>query len=207
MCVRVCIESQPDLAPEVLAILRTGYLEFLSLVQSDPPDHTRIRAVFNKAFAAPRIAALEPYVREVANDLIDSFIAEGEVDIVDHYAFPLPGVLICKMLGIPRSELPAGARVFLLYGSGNRDEDQFPKGDVFDIHRVQAAQHLSFGKGLHFCVGSLLAKLEGRVAIELALKRLPNLRRHATLPWERRPYVLLRGFEHLPVQWDAPARS
>jgi cytochrome P450 len=104
-------------------------------------------------------------------------------------------------------KIPAGARVFLLYGSGNRDEAHFPRGDVFDIHRVHAAQHLSFGKGLHFCVGSLLAKLEGRVAFELLLKRLPNLRPHATLPWERRPYVILRGFEHLPIQWDVSALS
>ncbi|MFS8070009.1 MAG: hypothetical protein ACMG6S_26895, partial [Byssovorax sp.] len=94
------LESQTELAPEVLAVLETGYMEFLSLVQSDPPDHTRMRTVFNKAFAAPRIAALESYVREVANELIDSFIAEGEADLVDRFAFPLPGTVLAATGGI-----------------------------------------------------------------------------------------------------------
>ncbi|MEO5730107.1 MAG: cytochrome P450, partial [Byssovorax sp.] len=121
------LESQPELAPEVLAILRTGYVEFLSLVQSDPPDHTRIRTVFNKAFAAPRIAALESYIREVANELIDSFIAEGEVDVVDRFAFPLPGAVICRMLGIPRSDLAqvktwSNAKQVLLVGAAPTEQ-------------------------------------------------------------------------------------
>lgn len=51
-------------------------------------------------------------------------------------------------------------------------------------------------------VGNILARLEGRIAFELVLERLPNVRRDVTHPAERRPYLILRGYEHLPVVWD-----
>jgi cytochrome P450 len=99
--------------------------------------------------------------------------------------------------------IPEGARLFLLYGSGNRDESEYTDAERFDIHRKVGAPHLAFSKGIHYCVGNALARLEGRVAFELLLRRLPGLRRHPTLKSVRRPYLILRGFEHLPVQWDA----
>jgi cytochrome P450 len=52
------LEATAQLPAEVQAVLRTGHLEFLSLVQSDPPDHTRIRNVFNKALSSQRVAAM-----------------------------------------------------------------------------------------------------------------------------------------------------
>ena len=61
----------------------------------------------------------------------------------------------------------------LLNGSGNRDDRRFPEGDRFDIHR-QIGHHLSFGYGLHFCLGAALARLEGRVALDEVLKRFPE---------------------------------
>lgn len=344
------LEAKTTLPPEATAVLRAGYLEFQSLVQSDPPDHTRVRNVFNKALSPPRINALEPFVRAVADELLDGFAGDGEADLVDRFAFPLPGIVIGRLLGVPRDDvpqlkqwsnakqvllsatesperlaacaheflalqryfiehlerraaaprddlltllvpaalggsapltmqeavcnaidllaaghetttdlignglalllahpealarlraapdlwpdaldemlrfdapvrglfrrltapaevggvaLPAGARLFLLYGSANRDEDAFPRADTFDLGRRSPTPHLSFAKGIHFCVGNALARLEGRVAFERLLARLPNPRRHPSQPAQRRPYVLLRGFEHLPLSWDA----
>lgn len=67
--------------------------------------------------------------------------------------------------------IPAGARVFLVYGAANRDERQFDDPDRFDIHRAPK-RHMSFSEGLHGCLGAPLARLEARVACEVALPRL-----------------------------------
>ena len=61
----------------------------------------------------------------------------------------------------------------ILNGSANRDDRQFPDGDRFDIHR-NIDHHLSFGYGLHFCLGAALARLEGRVALDEVLQRFPE---------------------------------
>jgi cytochrome P450 len=94
------------------------------------------------------------------------------------------------------SVVPEGSFMLLLNASANRDERQFPDPDRFDIHR--RASHLSFGQGLHFCLGSALARLEARVAIEEVLKRWPD--------WEvdyanaeRAHTASVRGWARLPV--------
>ena len=66
-----------------------------------------------------------------------------------------------------------GNAIVLINGSGNRDDRHFPDGDRFDIRR-KIDHHLSFGFGLHFCLGAALARLEGRVALEELLKRFPE---------------------------------
>ncbi len=68
--------------------------------------------------------------------------------------------------------IPEGSIMLLLNGSANRDERHFPDGERFDIHRRGA--HLSFGQGLHFCLGSALARMQARVATEELLKRWPD---------------------------------
>jgi cytochrome P450 len=69
--------------------------------------------------------------------------------------------------------VPAGSAILFLLGSGNRDERRFTDGDTFDIHR-EPKQHLSFGYGIHFCLGAALARLEGRVALDEVLDRFPE---------------------------------
>ncbi|AUX27508.1 cytochrome P450 [Sorangium cellulosum] len=336
--------------PEVRAILREGYESFTSLVQSDPPDHTRVRAVFGKAFGPQRVAALEGQIRAIARELIDAFARDGRADLVSQLALPLPGYVICDLLGVPRADMrqlrawhedkqilmsahapvevqvasargyvamqryfqaqiearrddpredlltllvpeaiggsaplgmqeavcnamdllaaghdtttdlignavdlllarpevaqalrddrsllagavdevlryespirgffrnvtadaevagvriPGGARVFLLYASGNRDEAEFPDGDRFDIRRGDVTRHLAFGKGIHFCVGSLLARTEGRTAIDLLLGRLPGLRRGEGVA-RRKGFFFQRGYDVFPIAWDVP---
>ncbi len=68
--------------------------------------------------------------------------------------------------------LPEGARLALLFASANHDEAYFPDAATFDIHRQRAKPHLAFGQGIHHCVGAQLARLEGRVALELLSARL-----------------------------------
>ncbi|WP_437620660.1 cytochrome P450 [Sorangium sp. So ce1151] len=98
--------------------------------------------------------------------------------------------------------IPKGARVYLLYASGNRDEAEFADGERFDIHRRDTGKRLAFGKGIHFCVGSLLARTEAKIALEELLERLPGLRRGKD-PARRSPFILMRAFDSLPIAWDA----
>lgn len=93
--------------------------------------------------------------------------------------------------------VPEGSFMLLLNGSANRDPRRFADPDRYDIHR-QAGGHLSFGQGLHFCLGSALARLEARVAFEEVLKRWPD--------WEvdyanaqRAHTASVRGWARLPV--------
>jgi cytochrome P450 len=94
--------------------------------------------------------------------------------------------------------VPAGSAMMMLIGAANRDHRQFPPdGDVFDIHRGPR-QHLSFSVGTHYCLGSALARLEGRIALEEILKRFPewqiDLGRAALSPTST-----VRGWDTMPA--------
>lgn len=72
-----------------------------NMLNSDQPAHTRLRALVSKAFTNRHIQSLAPRIQEITNQLIDSFKAEGEIDLIEAYAFPLPIIVICELLGIP----------------------------------------------------------------------------------------------------------
>jgi len=94
--------------------------------------------------------------------------------------------------------VPEGSAMMFLIAAANRDERQFlPDGDVFDIHR-NARQHLSFSVGTHFCLGSALARLEGRVALEEILRRFPEWEVDTTNA-KLSPTSTVRGWETLPT--------
>jgi cytochrome P450 len=91
----------------------------------------------------------------------------------------------------------AGSAILLLTASANRDERRFPDADRFDIHR-QIDHHLAFGYGIHFCLGSALARLEGRIALDEVLQRFPTW----DVDWENAVQArtsTVRGWERLPV--------
>ncbi len=94
--------------------------------------------------------------------------------------------------------VPEGSAVLILVGAANRDERHWTDPDRFDIHRDQG-RHLTFGFGLHFCLGASLARLEGRVAMEEVLRRFPD--------WEVEhegarlaPTSTVRGWDSMPVR-------
>ena len=342
------LKPKIPLPPEVTAVLDQGMIEARGMFNSDPPDHTRLRNLISKAFTPQRIQQLEPRLRILAAEYVDSFIQDGQADVMHQFAFPLTGTLIAEMLGVPRADMailkpwsddwmavqagmlpleqlveaaynclkiqqyfinlveerrsspgddlisallqvqtdgevplsteelatlplhflmaghestsnlignvvklllthpaalqavrndvrvlpkvieevlrldtpiplqsrtttteveingvriPKGARLALSAASANHDECQFADPTRFDMHRPQVEKHLSFGKGIHFCIGAALARAETRIAVE-ALLRLPNLRLRSEHPLERLPSVLMRGYAHMYVEWD-----
>ena len=89
---------------------------------------------------------------------------------------PAPHVAryVTRDVEIHGQTVPQGSIMMMLIGAANRDHRQFPPdGEVFDFHRAQRA-HLGFSVGAHYCLGSSLARLEGRVALEEILKRFPE---------------------------------
>jgi cytochrome P450 len=93
--------------------------------------------------------------------------------------------------------VPAGSAMICLTGSANRDADKYVDPDQFDIHR-NIGQHLTFGYGIHFCLGAALARMEGRVTLDEVLTRFPEWE----VDWEnirRAPTSTVRGWESLPV--------
>ena len=307
----------------------------------DPPDHTRLRGLVSKAFTPRMIEQLRPRIQQIADELLEAVQAQGRMDLIVDFAFPLPITVISEMLGIPAkdrqqfrvwsqtivnvpmepqmedklaalemfvqyiktlladksahpgSDLTSGlvqaeergdslneaeliSTIFLLIVAGHEttvnligngmlallehpeqmrllradpsllpsaieellrytapvslssprwasedipmhgkvirkgemvfasligadtDQQQFPDPEVLDILR-QENQHVAFGKGIHYCLGAPLVRLEGQIAIGTLLQRLPNLRQAegAQLTWTQNP--ILRGLTSLPV--------
>ncbi|TMC99430.1 MAG: cytochrome P450 [Chloroflexi bacterium] len=275
----------------------------------DPPDHTRLRGLVSKAFTPRIIEQLRPRIQQIADELLEAVQAQGRMDLIADFAFPLPITVISEMLGIPArdrqqfriwsqtivnapvepqmedklaalemfvqyiktlladksahpgSDLTSGlvqaeergdslneaeliSTIFLLIVAGHEttvnligngmlalleypeqmhllpmhgqvirkgdmvfvsligadtDPQQFPDPEVLNILR-QENQHVAFGKGIHYCLGAPLARLEGQIAIGTLLQRLPNLRQErpaAQLTWTQNP--ILRGLTSLPV--------
>ncbi len=319
------------------------------LINANPPEHGRQRRLVNRAFTPPKVKVLEPRIREVAHELVDAFVAEGEAEIVSGYAVPLPLTIIAECLGVADDDLPkfkrwsddltglignhsmsreqtrslllsqrefflyfgervaerraeprqdlisdlveaeidevpltddeilgmlsqflvagnetttkliasavrilleqpdraaslrqdpsgipafveevlrleppvqglyrtattdtevggvpikAGEHLLLMYAAGNRDAERFAAPDCVDPDRPGLMSHLSFGHGEHFCVGSALARAEGRIAIEVLLERLADLRPAGGVDLARleyEPSYVLHGIKELRV--------
>jgi cytochrome P450 len=330
-------EVQPDIAR-----LRQHYSG--GLIQSDPPDHTRLRSLIRLAFTPRVIEGYRDRIQSVVDGLIDPFMEASEFDAVMDFAYPLPVVVVSQILGVPSSDLnqvfrwtvdvggvqaTGGAKeekarrasiaigeiedwfaeiisdrrrnpgtdlisdliaaqdqgdrlndaemvstcvtlmlaghettknlvsnglltllrhpdqlaalrddpslmstaveevlryespiqrgwrrvavetelrgktlrpgelVYYMFGAANRDPAQFPDADRFDVRR-QENRHLAFGFGIHFCVGAPLARLEGAIALQTALRRLKEIElREETIEWGQSVHV--RCPRHLRV--------
>jgi len=151
-----------------------------SILQSDPPDHTRMRSIIARAFTPRAVQACDALVREYAAERVEAMLALGEADLVDEFAIPIPVVVIAEMLGVPRedrglfrkwSDDIVGAiagRVdprksqaeFAAYFSGIVEERRVePRDDV--ISKLLGANHkgetLTREEVLSFCLSLLVA--------------------------------------------------
>ena len=343
-------------AAEVLEIMAQGFRPRPSVQTSDPPLHQLYRSLFSKAFSSHRVARLEPRIRRLANELIDTFVDDHRVDLVSQFAGPLTLTVFASILGLPPSDvpilkrwsddaaaplgeamdrrrevecaqselaaqryfsaqlderrreprddfltelcaarlggakaldnreifflllqllvaghetsgslissamlllvnhpsqlaavcnqpslipnlieeavrlespikaffrvakydtelggvkIPAGSRLAVLFASANRDESHFPDPDRFDIRRENAGEHLAFGLGIHYCLGATLARTEARIAFEVLLSRLKDIRLAAANDFRHTPSFIFRGLRalHLEFSPDATAHS
>jgi len=98
-------------------------------------------------------------------------------------------------------KIAKGESVICLLGSANRDPAVYPdRPDRLDITRPNV-RPLSFGGGIHFCLGAQLARIEAEIAISTLLRRLPDLRLDDAENPEWRPTFVLRGLKRLPASW------
>nr|WP_090338908.1 cytochrome P450 [Mycolicibacterium malmesburyense]CRL66937.1 cytochrome P450 [Mycolicibacterium malmesburyense] len=112
---------------------------------------------------------------EQRRELVDDFsLIPKAIEEVLRYQSPSPvqGRYVARETECYGTTIAEGSVMLLLNGSANRDERRYPDGESFNIHR--GGSHLSFGQGLHFCLGSSLARMQGRVALEEMLRRWPE---------------------------------
>jgi cytochrome P450 len=129
----------------------------------------------------------------------DRALVSGAIEEILRYEAPSPvqARLVARDVEHHGQTVPEGSRMVILNGSGNRDDRHFADGDRFDIHR-RIDHHLSFGYGLHFCLGAALARLEGRVALDEVLNRFPDW----DVDWDHAKQAhtpTVRGWDALPV--------
>ena len=132
-------------------------------------------------------------------ELIDSAVEEILRYVTPIICFRRTATTDTELCG---QRIRAGDRVLLLYQSANRDDAVFTDPDHFDITR-DPNPHLAFGIGAHFCLGANLARLELRVMSEALVTRFPDMHVPSGSAAKRMASTLVRGIEHLPVQWSA----
>ena len=318
----------------------------LSMLDRDPPDHTRLRSLVSKAFTPRVVEGLRPRIQKMVDDLITRAEAVGTMDLIEEFAYPIPVNVICEMLGVPVEDherfkgwsldiargldsvwlppeseipkrsgaarhaigdymrgliaerrasprgdllsaliiaeeagdklsedeliatcillliaghettvnligngtlallrhpeelrrlrqtpglitsaveellrydgpvqrtaritstevtiggrtIPKGEMVMPFIGAADRDPSQFPDPDRLDLGRADN-RHIAFGWGIHFCLGAPLARVEGQIAIDTLVRRLPRLALVDAEP-EHRQSLTLRGLKALPV--------
>jgi cytochrome P450 len=139
---------------------------------------------------------------ELREHLLDPELAPAAIEEVLRLESPAQGLfrVTTRATEVGGVELPAGARVMAHFGSANRDACAFADADRVEPDREGLSRHLAFGKGIHFCIGAPLARLELRIVLPLLLERLPGLRPAGDA--EREPVFFARGFRRLVVEWD-----
>jgi cytochrome P450 len=176
---------------EMRRLTRTEVLMYTGMV-AGAGNETTTRLI---GFAGQLLAENPDQRRELAND--HSLIPRAIEELLRYEApSPVQARSVAHDVECRGQLIPAGSVMLLLNGSANRDERHYPDPDRFDIHR--GAAHLSFGQGLHFCLGSALARMQARVVLEEVLKRWPD--------WEvdydnaeKAHTSSVRGWSKLPV--------
>jgi cytochrome P450 len=133
--------------------------------------------------------------------LEDSSLIPNAIEELLRYEPPSPinGRWTTSEVELHGVTIPKDSKVLLLDGSAGRDERAFPDPTRFDIHR-RIAHHVSFGYGIHFCVGAALARMEARVALEETLRRFPEW--HVDISKVERVHTsTVRGYQSVPIRF------
>lgn len=138
----------------------------------------------------------------------DKDLKRFQEEVLRFYS-PVPALprIATKATVLGGKTIPQGAFVFLCWASGNRDEQRFKEPNTFDLDRSNTNQHLAFGTGVHFCLGSMLARQEIKCAIKEIVNSVDTLQL-AVSPEQldlSNSMVILRGLKSLPVRFDVRA--
>jgi cytochrome P450 len=148
------------------------------------------------------VLTLLNHPEELAKVRADRSLVPALVEEVLRYNSPVQVIFrrTAQDVELEGGKIPAGQNVFLLLGSANRDERQFPDPDRFDVAR-NPQDHVAFGYGIHYCLGAPLARLEGRNALEALLFDCPPFS-CATERVEQIASIIVRGPQTLPLRFD-----
>jgi cytochrome P450 len=177
--------GMPELINMLLQVIFAGYETTAGLIAASALELARDGELFTAARRNPSI--IPPIIEEVLRvaSPIHAMYRTANEDV------ELGGARIRK-----------GDRLQIAYISANHDEQRFEEPLRFDIHRTTA--HLAFGQGIHFCIGAPLARLEGRIALEVLTQRLPSLRLVPDQKLSYFPSATARRLESLELTWAAP---
>jgi len=188
------------------------------LLQAEFEDHTGVRRNLTREEVLGYVRLLSSAGNETTTKLVgwagkllsdfpdqrrllagDPGLIPGAVEEILRYEAPSPAQAryVDEDVEYHGQTVPEGSVIMLINGSANRDERRWPKADTFDVRR-KIDHHLSFGYGIHFCLGAALARLEARVALDEVLQRFPDWTvdlDHAV----RARTSTVRGWDRLPV--------
>jgi cytochrome P450 len=177
--------GMPELVNMLLQVIFAGYETTAGLIAASALELARDPELFAAARRDPSI--IPPILEEVLRvaSPIHAMYRSANEDV------ELGGARIRK-----------GDRLQIAYISANHDEQRFAEPLRFDIRRT--TPHLAFGHGIHFCIGAPLARLEGRIALEVLTQRLPSLRLVPDQKLCYFPSATARRLEALELAWSAP---
>ena len=182
-----------DVDGERKKLTREEVLNFINLL-SGAGNETTTRLI---GWTGKTLAEHPDQLRKVVEDrdLVPKVIEE-----VLRYEAPSPvqARFVMHDVELHGETVPEGSAMVVINGSGNRDDRHFDDGDSFDIERT-IDHHLSFGYGIHFCLGAALARLEGRIALDEVLNRFPD---GWEVDWDNAKQArtsTVRGWQTLPV--------
>jgi cytochrome P450 len=142
---------------------------------------------------------LDEHPDQRAELVADPGLVPAAVEELLRYEAPSPvqGRWTTRPVELHGVTIPQDSKVLLITGSAGRDERRYADADSFDVHRTD--QHVSFGHGIHFCLGAALARLEGRIALEETFRRFPTWRvdRDRAV---RLHTSTVRGWSRVPVE-------
>lgn len=195
---RATASPQPDLISDLAARFASGELDqvtalgiMLTLFSAGGESTASLLG------SAAWILAVRPEIqRRVREDseLLGTFIEEAlryEPPFRGHYRHVLRDTTLADV------KLPTNSHLLLLWGAANRDPAQFNAPNEFRLDRTSGKGHLAFGKGVHFCVGAALARLEARIVLGMLLGRTEGI--EATDVGEWLPSILVRRLERLEL--------
>jgi len=147
------------------------------------------------------LLALLNHPDQLAKLRADPTLLPGAVEELLRYDSPVQrtGRITNTDVELAGRKIAKGSLVVTAIGAANRDPAHFPDPDRLDITR-RDNRHIAFGFGIHFCLGAPLARLEGQIAIDTLLRRMPGLRLATSTP-EWRESSTLRGLKTLPVRF------